>query len=198
VSQDIEPGGSGGVGDYLPHRIKAKAFFYNQVDPESVVPIFNRWISNRTLEDHLMIDIADYRHVLDGPSVMLVGHEADIVIDHGDGRPGLAYIRKRNWQEPNGQGDTLRSRIRIVLNWLVRTAKELDLATDPSEFSVWFQDRLFIRQPGLEPVLAEAVNQEVSLIIGEGDIEVALIQTDSRRAIGFNVRLVQPKSESSN
>tara|TARA_B100000686_G_scaffold287783_1_gene313482 strand:- start:471 stop:1058 length:588 start_codon:yes stop_codon:yes gene_type:complete len=177
---------------YLPHRIKAKVFFQNQVDPESVIPVFNRWISDRTLEDHLMIDIADYRHVPNGPSVILVGHEADIVIDHGDGWPGLAYIRKGNWQEAsNDHGDALSLRIHIVLNWLVKIAKELNLTTRSNEFGLWFQDRLFVRQTNLQPVLNEAIKREAHLVLGEGHIEVAPIQTDSRRALGFNARLME-------
>ena len=193
MNQEADLSVSGEIGqDYLPRRIKAKAFFQNPVDPELVIPIFNRWISDRTLEGHLMVDIADYRHVPNGPSVMLVGHEADIVIDHGDGRPGLAYIRKRNWQEKNnGQSDALSSRIRIVLNWLVKTAKELNLTINSNELSLWFQDRLFARQSGLVPELTEAINQEASIVLGKGRVEVAPIQIDTRRALGFNARLVE-------
>ena len=181
----------------LPHRIKAKVFFRGPVDPEAVVPIFNRWIRDRTLEDHLLIDIADYRHVPDGPSVILVGHEADIAIDHGDGRPGLAYIRKRDWPDAEGEADALRARIQTALTWLVRAAAELELPTEPGEFQVWFQDRLFTRQPDLEPALAEAVRHEIADLLGDAAVEVEAIDADSRRAVGFAARSVQVDPEGS-
>lgn len=43
----------------------------------------------------LMIDVVDYGHVHQGPSVLFVGHESDYAVDHGEGRPGLVYQRKR-------------------------------------------------------------------------------------------------------
>jgi hypothetical protein len=42
----------------------------------------------------LLIDVADYKHVPDGPGVMLIGHEADYSLDETGGRLGLLYNRK--------------------------------------------------------------------------------------------------------
>jgi hypothetical protein len=42
-----------------------------------------------------MIDVVDYGHVHEGPSVLFVGHESDYAVDHGEGRAGLLYQRKR-------------------------------------------------------------------------------------------------------
>ena len=94
-------------------------------------------------------------------------------------------------EKNNGQSDALSSRIRIVLNWLVKTAKELNLTINSNELSLWFQHRLFARQLGLDPELTEAINQEASIVLGKGRVEVAPIQIDTRRALGFNARLVE-------
>src|SRR5262245_38797576 len=43
----------------------------------------------------MLIDVADYRHVPNGPGVMLIGHEANYSLDNTKGRLGLLYSRKQ-------------------------------------------------------------------------------------------------------
>ncbi len=57
------------------------------------IPVFHKWIQDNTVPE-LMIDVADYKHVPDGPGIMLIGHEADYSLDETDGRLGLLYNRK--------------------------------------------------------------------------------------------------------
>jgi len=42
----------------------------------------------------LLIDVADYLHVHNGPGMILIGHEADYSLDNRAGRLGLLYNRK--------------------------------------------------------------------------------------------------------
>lgn len=63
------------------------------VDGARLIGIFHDWVREQVF-DEVLIDVADYRHVPDGPALMIVGHEADYVIDHANGRPGLRYNRK--------------------------------------------------------------------------------------------------------
>jgi hypothetical protein len=63
------------------------------VDPERFLGIFHRWIRDKVL-DELLIDVADYRHVPDGPGVLLAGLDAVYSIDHTGGRWGLRYNRR--------------------------------------------------------------------------------------------------------
>jgi hypothetical protein len=65
------------------------------VDLEEYIPIFHRWIQNRVIADHLLIDVADYRHIHQGPGILLVCHEANISMDEERGNPGLLYLRKQ-------------------------------------------------------------------------------------------------------
>lgn len=80
-----------------PHRLAVKFFIRDpsKVELEEFVPVFHRWIQSRALEDHLLIDVADYKHVHQGPGIVLVSHEANIYADLGDGRLGLLYVRKQ-------------------------------------------------------------------------------------------------------
>jgi hypothetical protein len=80
----------------------------SRVELEAVVPVFHSWIQNHAVEDHLLIDVADYAHVPNGPGVVLVSHEANIYLDQQEGRPGLGYWRKQPIE------GTFRDRLRFV------------------------------------------------------------------------------------
>jgi len=62
---------------------------------EAFIPVFHRWIKNHTLPE-LVIDVANYAHVPEGPGVVLIGHGTDYFIDEGEGRLGLLHSRKRS------------------------------------------------------------------------------------------------------
>ncbi len=63
------------------------------VDPAKFIEVFHRWVRDEALPT-LLIDVADYRHVPNGPGVMLIGHEADYSMDQAGGKWGLRYNRK--------------------------------------------------------------------------------------------------------
>lgn len=63
------------------------------VDPEKFIEVFHRWIREHTLAG-LLIDVADYRHVPNGPGVMLIGGDYDVSFDNTGGDWGLLYNRK--------------------------------------------------------------------------------------------------------
>jgi hypothetical protein len=65
----------------------------DQVDLTSVVPLFHNWIQGQLLEGQLL-DVADYRHVVAGPGVILIAHEGDYSLDNTDSRLGVRYNRK--------------------------------------------------------------------------------------------------------
>lgn len=66
-------------------------------DQEALIPIFHRWIREKRLGDELLlIDVTDYRHVVDGPGVMLIGHEVNLGLDQIGRRLGLKVVRKRD------------------------------------------------------------------------------------------------------
>jgi hypothetical protein len=57
------------------------------------IPVFHKWIQENAMPE-LLIDVADYKHVPDGPGIMLIGHEADYSLDQTGGRLGVLYNRK--------------------------------------------------------------------------------------------------------
>jgi hypothetical protein len=64
------------------------------VELEEFIPVFHEWIQTQQLAE-LLIDVADYRHVPDGPGVVLVAHDAHYAMDLAEGRLGLLYSRRR-------------------------------------------------------------------------------------------------------
>jgi hypothetical protein len=65
------------------------------LEPEALIPVFHRWIKDRVLPE-LLIDVANYGHVPEGPGVVLIGHGSDYFMDQGEGRLGLLHNRKRS------------------------------------------------------------------------------------------------------
>ena len=75
-------------------NVKVAAADGGGLDLTRVIPVFHRWIQDAVLTDELAIDVADYRHVPDGPGVILVAHESIYGLDQGDGFLGLLYDRR--------------------------------------------------------------------------------------------------------
>lgn len=120
----------------IPQRIKIKFFAKGDqpVEAELFVAIFHGWIRNQLISDILLIDVADYKHVPNGPGVMLIGHQADYAVDYADGRPGLLYVRKRQ------HADSFEEDVRLALNHLVQSAEllagQLDLNLDEAVVTI--------------------------------------------------------------
>ncbi|RPJ20183.1 MAG: hypothetical protein EHM33_28960 [Chloroflexi bacterium] len=76
-------------------HINIKFFIENPeaVKLEEYSGVFNNWIQRRVMAE-LLIDVADYLHVHNGPGMILIGHEADYSLDNRAGRLGLLYNRK--------------------------------------------------------------------------------------------------------
>jgi|SRR5882672_2028953 len=64
------------------------------LEPDAFVPVFHRWIKERVLPE-LLVDVASYVHVPEGPGVVLIGHGSDYSMDEGEARLGLLHNRKR-------------------------------------------------------------------------------------------------------
>lgn len=88
-------------------------------EPRELVPIFHRWIQSRAI-DQLLIDVADYSHLHEGPSVVLVAHEGNLALDLGGGRMGLQYYRKQPVAGP------LLSRLVSLCRIVIRAASLLE------------------------------------------------------------------------
>jgi hypothetical protein len=77
--------------------VKVFATASTSIDQEELIPVFHRWIREKRLGDELLlIDVADYRHVPDGPGMMLIADDGHYSMDSGAGGLGLQYARKRD------------------------------------------------------------------------------------------------------
>ena len=76
-------------------RINIKFFLAAdaELSPAEAFRVFNTWIP--TTPDEVLIDVADYSHVPEGPVTLLVGHEANYSLDSSHAEPGLLYSRKQ-------------------------------------------------------------------------------------------------------
>ena len=79
----------------LPHKLSVKLLLQNPLVLEEIVPVFHGWIQRQAVPGHLLIDVANYAHVADGPGVALVALEANFYLDLFAGHPGLTYQRKQ-------------------------------------------------------------------------------------------------------
>lgn len=57
------------------------------------IPVFHRWIQNKSL-DQVLIDVADYSHIKAGPGIVLVAHEGNYSIDETGNQRGMVYYSK--------------------------------------------------------------------------------------------------------
>jgi len=80
------------------HKIAIKFFVEDEAKLAGIefVPIFHSWIQTQIVPDHMLIDVAAYAHVQDGPGTVLVAHEANFYLERNEGRLGLMYSRKQS------------------------------------------------------------------------------------------------------
>ena len=117
----------------VPRRLGVKFSLKQQptLQPEDILPIFQRWIQEHTIEG-MLIDVIDYKHVPDGPGIVLIADEFDLAYDLADGEIGLYYVRKRELPE------TLEPALRLVISSALAAARALE-AEAPGDIIFDFQ-----------------------------------------------------------
>lgn len=134
--------------------------------------VLQRWIREHKVPG-ILIDVADYSHIPDGPGVVLVGHEGNISVDYADGRMGLLYRYK--WP---AEPDTP-SRIEAAVKFALDAAGKLEaepeftgrLEFDKTKVDIIANDRL--RAPHADEAAASfsaAVEKAVSGLFKDSKI----------------------------
>jgi hypothetical protein len=131
-------------------------------DLETIVPVFHRFIREHAF-DELMIDVADYKHVKNGPGVVLVGDANDYYLDGTEGRAGLQFSRKRHGSGPEG-------RLREGLARALKACSLLEAAPELSGKLGFATDEILIRLPDRlnapnDEATFNEVSQEVSALL---------------------------------
>jgi hypothetical protein len=120
-------------------QIKFFAKPTSSFDVEVIVPVFQRFIREHAF-DELMIDVADYKHVKNGPGIALIGDANDYFLDEGEGRPGLLFSRKRHGAGPEG-------RLREGFARALKACSLLEVAPELEGKLVFATDEVLIRLP---------------------------------------------------
>ena len=109
------------------------------VDLNRFIELFHEWIVRKST-DEMLLDVVDYRHVPNGPSVMLIGSEADYAIDHTNGQYGLVYNRKSPLDGTNS--DRFLHSLRSAAKACLLLESELkDLRFNRQRFELFINDR---------------------------------------------------------
>ena len=175
----------------IPFRTQVKFFLdtTHPIDEALFTGIFQRWIQEGLLGE-LLIDVADYRHVFQGPGTILIGHESDYAIDNRNGRLGLIYTRKRQTTED------VTTQLRTALQRVVKAADLLDreagfspaLRFKADEIEVRFVDRLqFQNAPETFEVIKTDVEAVLSAFYGTHPITIEAVPSDPRELFAVRV-----------
>lgn len=176
-----------------PRRVNVKYFLKESaaVELSTVIPVFHRWIQQHRF-DELLIDVIDYKHVHEGPGIMLIGHEADYALDGDRGRFGLRYSRKRH-TDPDLK-TVLHNAFRQAL--LASALLEKDPTLNGSlrfrtdEVEVAFVDRLQVPN---EPASLDLVRADLEAVVagfyGDREVQIESIEADPRQPFTVVVRI---------
>jgi hypothetical protein len=173
-------------------RVCAKLYAERAVDirDDVFVAVFHEWIQQRALPG-VLLDVADYTHVPDGPGVILVGHAATFALDRGDGRFGLVAQRRR----PDSDA---RSAIASVLRELLEVATRLEadnrlegaLVFDRSVLRIEVNDRLHAQNTdGSFDALAPIAQHVISDVLGSSALAIERVENDPRDRLALIARL---------
>jgi hypothetical protein len=165
------------------------------VAESAFVPVFHGWIQRQALPEHLLIDVADYKHVPTGPGTVLVSHEANLSMDTADHRPGLLYFRKAPIE--GGLAERLRRVFRSALTACqlleqdAALSGKLSFRTDDAQFRI--HDRLFA--PNTAATFADVRPTLQSFLTGLYGGPVKLAHEPNEESM-FTVHISAPSSSS--
>jgi hypothetical protein len=150
-------------------------------DLAPLIPLFHDWIRG-TSRPGLLLDVADYRHVPQGPGVMLIGQEGDWSLDLADGRAGMQYLRKTELS-----GD-LAAKIRQILTLAADAAADLPWPVRGDDWTVFANDRLNAPNSAeTRAALVEAA-REVAREVAAEETSIDEIEGDPRARPAVRVR----------
>ena len=168
-------------------HINVKIYLENPeaVKLEDFAAVFNSWIQKQRLEE-LLIDVADYLHVHNGPGIMLIGHEADYSLDNRAGRLGLLYNRKE--QLEGTTQEKLAQAVRAALIAAQILEKENGLKFNGSEVQIIINDRLLVPNTAETFAALEAdLKAFFSTLYDEAEYSLSQ-KTDPRERFTVNVK----------
>ena len=177
-----------------PQRLQLKVFTEKgQVSDNALIEQFHAWIQEDVL-DEVVIDVADYSHVPDGPGILLVTHEADYAYDCVRGA-GLRYVRKKSMP------GSLDEAILQAYKQLVKAADKLEVSTARSSAPLSFKlhaielavldRRLYPNTAETEEAVMKVLSPLFSPMTGDKELEITRLNEDSRYPLTLQVVIPQ-------
>jgi hypothetical protein len=158
-------------------------------DLEPLIPIFHEWIEHQAPGD-LLLDIADYRHVPEGPVVALIGHDGDYSVDNTNSRLGVRYNRKAAFA--GSDMDHLKQAARAALEACLRLESDPRLAGmlqfNGRDIEISFNDRLLTPNSHQTQIAADSVLREFCGTLFRGGKYSVTYESDRRRLFGAALR----------
>ena len=177
-----------------PKRVAVKFFTTSPesgADLQPFIALFHRFIQQASVEG-LLLDVADYAHVPNGPGVVLIGHEVDYAIDSGGGRTGLLTVRKRAGDLPLAEllVDVLSKAVGAVQAIEAEGSVKIRFALDRVQIQIL--DRLFAGNDDAGYEIARAdVEAVASQVFGVASLSRGAMD-DNREPLTLEVVASQP------
>ncbi len=166
-----------------------------QVDLKELIPVFHQWIQKDFIKDHVLIDVADYTHVHNGPGLILIAHEGNFSLDQSNGKLGLLYQRKQN------SLGKLQDRIQLCIQIAATACKLLEnevetgMKFDLNKFSFTANDRLIAKNTPENQNSINVLLKNISYNLFETENIVFTPNTDLRERISISVNSENEISE---
>jgi hypothetical protein len=180
------------------HKFCVKFF---AVDPSAVrldafIPVYHRWIQTQAVEG-MLVDVADYGHLPQGPGVVLVAHEADYIMDSMEGPLGLLYSRKTS--SGGRLSDRIAQGFRAALGACVKLENEPEFQ---GRLKFKAGGALFIANDRLNAPNSEEGFQALRSDLGAAlakvypsSVEIRRISTDPRARLTAEIASLDPVSD---
>ncbi|MFQ5995019.1 MAG: hypothetical protein ACE5K1_07970 [Acidiferrobacterales bacterium] len=161
-----------------------------KIDDAKFIEIFHEWIRRQNLPG-ILIDVADYQHVQDGPGILLVSHDANLYMDRAGSELGLLYQRKTE------QTGTLAERILGALDVALTACSLLQqemllegkLHFDGGRFCFIANDRLLApNDEATATVLREDITAAAARLYGGAACDIEKINGDPRERLTIQVK----------
>ncbi|MGK7912537.1 MAG: hypothetical protein AB4050_13820 [Synechococcus sp.] len=169
------------------------------IDEAHYINIFHEWIRKNQLEG-LLLDVVDYRHIPNGPGIMLISHETNYALDHEGGEFGVYAQRKLGLPGENADkshSDKIVDLVKATAKFssLLESDNRLDgeLSIDGSGFLYMTNDRL--HAPNTDETFAALKSDleaaAASLYPGKA-VTVTRVENDARDRLSAKVSVSEP------
>lgn len=160
----------------------------NEVPAHDYVKTFHTWIQNKRLADEVVIDVADYGHVVNGPGVVLICHHANYSVDTLDGRQGVSFNRKRDASGSLAERITSSLRSTLTLSRLLEEDLGGKVRFSPREIVFRVNDRLHAPNDGEAAAFFEAELRTLATRLYGDTAKLTRLTDDPKELLGFRIQ----------